>query len=57
MITESLVNPKSIVVVGASPETAKPGGKVLKNILSGDFAGPVYAVNPKADEVQGFAGG
>jgi acetyltransferase len=53
MITESLVNPKSIVVVGASPETAKPGGKVLKNILSGDFAGPVYAVNPKADEVQG----
>ncbi len=54
MITEQLLNPKSIVVVGGSDDIAKPGGKILKNIIDGNFKGNLYVSNPKAEEVQGI---
>ena len=54
MIAKELLNPCSIVVVGASADVQKPGGKVLKNLLNSNFKGKVYAVNPKEDEVQGI---
>lgn len=54
MINPKLLNPKSIVVVGASNDVQKPGGKVLKNLLGSNFSGKVYAVNPKEAEVQGI---
>ena len=54
MINEKLINPGSIVVVGASDDLFKPGGKVLKNILDGKFSGNLYVVNPKQDVVQGI---
>ncbi len=54
MINEQLLNPKSIVVVGGSDNIHKPGGKVLKNIIDGDFSGELYVANPKEDEVQGI---
>ncbi len=54
MIAKELLNPCSIVVVGASADVQKPGGKVLKNLLNSNFKGQVYAVNPKEDEVQGI---
>ncbi|MBO4582267.1 MAG: acetate--CoA ligase family protein [Bacteroidales bacterium] len=54
MINNKLLNPQSIVVVGASNDVQKPGGKVLKNLLASNFKGRVYAVNPKEDEVQGI---
>lgn len=53
MITKQLINPKSIVVIGASNDIQKPGGKALFNILKGTFKGDIYAVNPKTDNVQG----
>lgn len=53
MINKQLLNPASIVVVGGSDDIQKPGGKVLKNLLDGDFKGDLYVVNPKMDEVQG----
>lgn len=53
MISDKLLHPKSIAVVGASNNIAKPGGKILKNILDNNFSGQVYAVNPKEIEVQG----
>lgn len=53
MINEQLINPKSIVVVGGSNNTAKPGGKILKNLIDGDFKGKLYVANPKETEVQG----
>lgn len=53
MINDKLLNPRSIVVVGGSDDITKPGGKVLKNLLDGSFAGELYVVNPKLDEVQG----
>ena len=53
MIAKELLNPKSIVVCGASSDIHKPGGKALKNLLENPFRGPVYAVNPKETMVQG----
>ena len=53
MINPKLLNPKSIVVCGASSDIHKPGGKALKNLLESAFQGDVYAVNPKETEVQG----
>ncbi len=54
MINEQLQNPKSIVVVGGSDNINKPGGKVLKNLIDGNFKGDLYVTNPKKDEVQGI---
>ncbi|MBR1514773.1 MAG: acetate--CoA ligase family protein [Bacteroidales bacterium] len=53
MIARELLDPKSIVVCGASSDIHKPGGKALKNLLESPFSGPIYAVNPKETEVQG----
>lgn len=52
MITEQLISPKSIVVVGGSEDTSKPGGSALKNLINNNYKGEIYVVNPKADNVQ-----
>ncbi len=54
MINRKLINPESIVVIGGSDDLLKPGGKVLKNLLDGKYAGKLYVVNPKKDHVQGL---
>ena len=54
MITKALTHPKSIVVVGASNDIHKPGGKVLKNLIDGQFAGDLYVINPKENSIQGI---
>ncbi len=54
MISDQLINPRSIVVVGGSNDISKPGGKVLKNLIDGDFKGELYVTNLKDDEVQGI---
>ncbi len=54
MINQQLLNPKSIVVIGASNEIKKPGGKVLKNLIDGNYKGDLYVVNPKETEIQGI---
>jgi len=53
MVNRQLIDPESIVVVGASNNISKPGGKLFYNILQGSFRGKLYAVNPKEDEIQG----
>ena len=53
MLNEQLLNPRSIAVIGGSNNVMKPGGKVLKNLLDGGFAGDLYVINPKQSDVQG----
>ncbi|MEN8138562.1 MAG: acetate--CoA ligase family protein [Bacteroidota bacterium] len=53
MINEQLINPQSIAVIGGSNNIQKPGGKILRNLLDGDFKGDLYVLNPKESEVQG----
>lgn len=55
MINHQLIHPESIVVIGGSNNTRKPGGKILKNLIDGDYKGTIHIVNPKEDIVQGIA--
>ena len=54
MITKELLSPKSIVVVGGSDDTQKPGGSVLRNLITTGYKGKLYVVNPKSEFVQGI---
>ena len=54
MINKQLLEPRSIVVIGGSNNVHKPGGSIVRNIISGGFSGPLHIVNPKEDEVQGI---
>jgi acetyltransferase len=54
MINQALIQPKSIVVVGGSNKTSKPGGNCVRNLLNGGYKGKLYVVNPKEDTVQGL---
>ncbi len=54
MINEKLLHPESIVIVGASNNTAKPGGKIVKNLLDNNFSGELFAINPNESEIQGI---
>ncbi len=53
MINRQLLQPESIVVIGGSNNTHKPGGAVVRNLISGGYKGTLRIVNPKEDEVQG----
>ena len=50
MITNQLLRPASIVVVGASNNVHKPGGAILRNLINGGYTGELRAVNPKEKE-------
>ena len=53
MINRELLEPKSIVVIGGSGNTQKPGGALVRNLLNGGYQGVLRIVNPKGDEVPG----
>jgi acetyl coenzyme A synthetase (ADP forming)-like protein len=48
-----LLQPRSVVVVGASRQPGTIGAALLANVKAAGFRGPIYAVNPGASEVQG----
>ncbi|HYW97391.1 MAG TPA: acetate--CoA ligase family protein [Bacteroidales bacterium] len=52
-IVKELIDPDSIAIIGGSRNIHKPGGKILQNILAGNYSGQLYVVNPKEEEVQG----
>lgn len=55
--TESLIpffRPRGVALVGAPREPSKLGYAVLRNLVQHGYPGPVYPVNPKADEILGL---
>ncbi len=44
--------PRSVAVIGASRHRRTVGGEILDNLITAEFAGPVYAVNDHEDVVQ-----
>jgi len=54
MLNQQLLNPKSIVIIGGSNDTKKPGGKIVNNLINGGFKGKLAVVNPKETKVQGL---
>jgi len=51
---DRLLRPKSVAVVGASDRHGALGATLLNNLVQYEFAGDVYPVNPKRDELQGL---
>lgn len=49
MSLASFFDPKSIAVVGVSDNPSKLGAVVFNNIISADYKGRLYGVNPKLD--------
>jgi acetyl coenzyme A synthetase (ADP forming)-like protein len=48
-----MMRPNAVAVIGASAENGKIGNSVMKNLINGGFAGEIYPINPKADEILG----
>ncbi len=44
---DSLFDPASVAVIGASPRRDSVGGTVWRNLVGGGFAGPLWPVNPR----------
>ncbi|HET8616746.1 MAG TPA: bifunctional GNAT family N-acetyltransferase/acetate--CoA ligase family protein [Actinomycetales bacterium] len=50
---QTLLTPRSVVVVGASRDPDSIGHRLLENVVAGRFTGQLYVVNPEAAEVLG----
>jgi acetyltransferase len=50
---EHLFKPRSIAIFGASDRPGSVGATVTRNLLEGGFAGPIYPVNARHEEVAG----
>lgn len=48
----SVLEPRSVAVIGASRRRGTVGGQILHNLLAAEFNGAVYAINEQADVVQ-----
>lgn len=53
MLNKQLLAPESIVVIGASNNITKPGGKILKNLIEHEYKGQLFAFNPTDPNIQG----
>jgi acetyltransferase len=51
---QSLFEPKSVAVIGASTKELSIGNRIVKNLVDFGFRGPIYPINPKADEIRGI---
>jgi len=50
----TVLNPKSVAVIGASENENKIGGRPLLYLSRHGYKGKVYPINPKRAEIQGF---
>lgn len=51
---DSILNPGSIAIIGASAKPAKLGNRILRNLLKRGFKGRIYPVNPHLREILGL---
>jgi acetyltransferase len=50
----NILKPKSVAVIGASTDPFKWGHMLLNAIMKSGFEGPIYPINPRADEILGI---
>ena len=48
---DAVFRPRSVAVIGASTVAGKLGHDILYNLIHAGFPGPIYPINPKADQV------
>jgi hypothetical protein len=53
-VSDLIVAPRSVAVVGGSPRPTSPGRAVLKNLRSAGFKGSISLVNPHYSEIEGI---
>jgi acyl-CoA synthetase (NDP forming) len=51
---DAVFQPKSVAMVGASATPGKLGYDILYNLINAGFTGPIYPINPKADQILGL---
>lgn len=51
LLIEKLLDPSSLVVIGASAREESPGFKLTQNVLLGGYEGKLFLVNPRYDSV------
>jgi len=51
---DRLLRPRSVAVIGASDRHGALGATLLSNLVKYEFAGGIYPVNPKRDELLGL---
>ncbi len=51
---ERFFSPRSVAIIGASRRQDTIGRALVRNLVTGDFTGRVYVVNPSADAVSGM---
>ncbi|MFK8082137.1 MAG: bifunctional acetate--CoA ligase family protein/GNAT family N-acetyltransferase [Granulosicoccus sp.] len=51
LLIEKLLDPSSLVVIGASAREASPGFKLTQNLLYGGYKGTLFLVNPRYESV------
>ena len=49
-----LFNPRSIAIIGASPDASTINGQPLSNLVARGYAGGLYPVNPKHSHIAGI---
>lgn len=48
---EAIFAPRSVAIIGASPDPTRLGHQVLKNIVQNGYAGRVFPVHPRAERI------
>ncbi len=51
---KTLLNPRSVAVIGASEDQTKFGGRLYKTLLQHQYGGVVYPINPGRDSLFGI---
>ena len=51
---DAVFKPQSVALIGASTTPGKLGYDILYNLINAGFKGPIYPINPKADEILGL---
>jgi len=51
---DPMLRPRSVAVVGASERPGSVGDQTVRQLVSGGFAGDLYAINPRHERVHGI---
>jgi acyl-CoA synthetase (NDP forming) len=51
---DTIFNPKSVAVIGASDNPGKLGSHVMRSLIEGRYPGRIYPINPGKEEILGI---
>ncbi|MDB5926480.1 MAG: sucC2, partial [Betaproteobacteria bacterium] len=51
---DRILNPRSIVIVGASKDPTKRGNRAIRSLVSDGYIGKIIPINPREPEILGF---